>query len=411
MYQTTSGKDANGRRIPWAQILGNPHRITVTVQIEDGNGALLSYGLGLVSGDVTIDRSAQHRRSCRLELAPYGGSGIVNSESGLTADQIQALKDSLLPAKAGDPVTPYGNQLRVWYGVEVTGGNPYYYAPSIFDTQLGVFKIASVDVTDDETPRLSLTAFDLSRPISRNKLTQPYLVQPGTNWGDAIIALCKDRYPQLRWSAAHSVSQSTSTLVVVDPQQDPWAVATQWATAVGQEVYFDNTGTLVIRPEPDPATSPVSWVYADAGSDRNATILSVGKSLSDEPGYNGVVLTSESATLPTPLRSEAWDLNPSSPTYSLGPYGKVPKFVSSPYVATQAQADTAAQVELTRSIGGTEQIQLAAIPNPAHEAGDVVRVVRPLSKIDSVALVESITIPLAADGAMSLSCRERRSLS
>lgn len=410
MYAVPFGIDPNKRLIPYAELLSRPHQVRTMAQLEAPDGTVIASSISVSGGEVTVDASAQFRRSCRLQLSAFsGGAGRVTDESGLTADQIQQLRDSLIPGKAGDPASPYGNAVRVWRGLSVPGHSNATLQNDWYLWELGVFRLARADVEDDGTPQLSVTGYDRSRTVSRNKLTAPWVVSSGTNWGDAIVALVKDRDPRAP-ARAHSVTATAPATVVVDPESDPWTVATEWAAAAGQEVFFDNAGYLVIRPEPDTASSPIAWEYSDAAGG-NAVLLGVGRSMTDEPGYNGVVLTAESTTLPAPLRAEAWDLNPSSPTYSQGAYGRVPKFVSNPYVGTQAQADAAAQAELLRSAGGTERVSIACVPNPAHEAGDVIRVSRPLSRIDHVGIIESMTIPLAPGDPMSITCRERRSMS
>lgn len=387
MYATPTGVDQNFQPVTFAQMLAANHVAYIKAQLTAPDGTPVASGLTVTAGGVTVDRSAQVRRSVQFSIAAETPLG------------------SFTPASSSDALAPYGNRLRLWYGIDVPGAaasNPYYWP-------LGVFRLGEVSVSDDGAPTISGTAYDLSRTIARNKLTVPWVVASGTNAGDAIIALASDRLPGLEYRA-HSVTAVLPT-TVIDPEQDPWQTITDWATSFGSEVYFDTDGFLTISAEPDPTMSPVVWTYQDSGDGRNAVLLSVDRSMSDEPGYNGVIATAESTTIPVPLRSEVWDLNPSSPTYSLGPYGKVPKFVTNPYAATQAQLDAAANAELLRSIGGTEQLSASVVPNPAHEAGDVIRVIRPRSKTDQTTVLESFTFPLDVSDAMGLTCRERRSLS
>lgn len=406
MYATPQGKDPNGLPVYYQDIIGRQHEVEILAQIENSAGGTITWAFGVTGGDVTVDRGAAFRRSLRMNVVPYGAGGFVSAS--LSSDQIDAIRQSLLPTDPYSAMSPYGNSVRLWYGIHVPGFVNGYTGGDVWYFSLGLFRISDVQVSDDSVPTLSITGYDPSRTISRNKLTQPWLVASGTNWGDAIVGLALDRYPALKYRA-HSVLE-TAPQVVVDPEQDPWQVITDWAAAFGNEVFFDADGYLTIQPEPDPSVTPIAWTYYDGGTLQNALLLGVGKTMSDDPGYNGVVLTAESSTIATPLRSEVWDDNPTSPTYALGPYGRVPKFVSNPYVANQAQADAAAAAELRRSMGGTEQVSLAAVPNAAHEAGDVIRVVRPLALVDHTAVVESFTIPLDPGSAMSINCRERRSI-
>jgi len=371
------GLDANGLPVPFRQVIGRPHRAYAFAELTDPQGNVAT--LAITGGSVSVNRGAAVRRSCTLSVSPgEGGSAI--------------------PAGARSPLAPFGSTVALWYGIDVPG------VPGTSKWPLGVFRLSQVPVEDQGSPTLSLTAYDYSRTVSRNRLTAPWIVTAGTNYGAAIAGLVSNRLPGTR-VRPHSVA-ATTPLLVVDPEEDPWKVVTDWATSCGQEVYFDAEGWLVIAPEPDPEQGLPTWTYTD-GAD--SVIVSAGKTMSDEPGYNGVVLTSESTTLATPLRAEVWDADPASPTYHLGVYGKVPKFVSSPYVATQAQADAAALAEYRRSAGGTEQLSLTIVPNPLHQVGDIIRVVRPLSKIDQTTVVDSMTVPLGpGSGGMTLGCRARR---
>jgi hypothetical protein len=151
-------------------------------------------------------------------------------------------------------------------------------------------------------------------------------------------------------------------------------------------------------------TDPVVAVYE---SGKTATILSVENTLSDEPGYNGYVVDGEPPDLP-PVHVVRWDEDENSPTYAYGSYGKVPFFLRSQFITTDTQATKAAAAGLRRERGGTEQLTFEAIPNPAHEAGDIVGVIRSEMGISDVYLVESFPIPLSVNGAMNVTTRRRR---
>lgn len=399
---TPSGIDSNGRPISFAEILGRDHYVETYCQIENGAGEVLAWQFGITGGSVTIDRTAAVRRSTRLQVAPYGAAGVITDTAVL-----EQLSESLIPKDGKDTFAPYGNKVRLWYGIKIPGYVNNFLGNSIATWELGVFRLSKVDVSDDGTPTLDVSAYDDSRTISRNKLTKPWIVGAGTNYGDAIIALCQDRLPGLQ-ARPHDVTSTTPNLVV-DPESDPWKTVSDWAASIGCEVYIDRSGFLVISEEPDPENDPVTWTYKDGTEDANAVLLSVNRSMSDEPGYNGIILTSESNTLEAPIKVEVWDDDPASPTFAQGPYGRVPKFVSNPYVVEMTQAAKAAYAELLKTVGGTEELNFAIIPNPAHEPGDIVRVVRPLSRTDMTAVIDSMTVPLAVTEAMSIKTRERRS--
>lgn len=402
MYGYPTGTDPNGAPITYAEILGRDHTVRYVAQAEDGYGNLLSYQFGVVGGDVTVDRTSQVRRSLSMDVTAYGASGSVIDSTGA----LEAIADTLLPDDGLDIMAPYGNKIRIWYQIKVPGyvspddGSAFYSFP------IGLFRISSADVSDDGVPKLQITGYDDSKYISKAKLTAPWIVAAGTNYGDAIIALCQNRLPTLQ-ANPHTVTVTTPQ-IILDPESDPWQAATDWAAAVGCEVFLDRNGILTIQDEPDPTGAAPVWTYSDGTLDPNAVLLSVNRGLSDDPGYNGIVLTSESTTLPAPIRIELWDDDPDSPTYALGQYGKVPYFKSSPLIVDYTGGGVMATSELQKVIGGTESLDFSVIPNPAHESGDIVRVIRPLSLTDSTAVLDSFVMPLDVTAAMTIRTRERR---
>lgn len=402
MYPVPTGVDVNGQTYTFQQILGRSHAVRIVSQIEAADGTVLAYQFGVTGGDVTVDRTSSIRRSARMSVKARDAAGTVIDDLGA----LQTIADTLIPASGSDLLAPYGNKVRIWYQIEVPGYVNPDDGSEMYPFALGVLRISSARVSDDGTPQLSITAYDDSKYIAKNKLTAPWVVAAGANYGDAIIALCQDRLPGLQ-ANPHTVT-TTTPQIILDPEEDPWKAVTDWAAAISCEVFIDRNGYLTIRDEPDPYIDPVVWVYDDGTTNPNAVLLSADRELSDEPGYNGIILTSESNTLPAPIRIELWDDDPDSPTYALGQYGKVPYFKTSALVTDYTGGGNMAVSELKKVMGGTEATEFACIPNPAHEGGDVVQVVRALSRTDSVAVIDTLTIPLAVTEAMTVRCRERR---
>lgn len=403
MYGYPTGTDSNGNPIQFWELLGRDHVVETFCQIEDAQGNVLSWQFGIEGGDVTVDRTAQFRRSCKIDVTPFGAAGVISDPAVLAQ-----LAKTLIPKDGKDPFAPYGNQVRISYGIKVPGYVNPTFNNSFYIWPLGVFRLSDADVSDDGVPKLTIQGYDHSRTISRRKNTVPWIVAAGTNYGDAIFAFCLDRLPTLT-TKPHTVTAVTPQ-IIVDAESDPWKTVTEWAAAIGCETYFDRDGDQIIADEPDPATDPIAWTYDDGSSNKNATLLSVNRGMSDDPGYNGVVLTSESNTLTAPVRVEIWDDDPDSPTFALGDYGKIPYFESNPLVVDAAQGLLAANAKLLQVIGGTESTSFASIPNPAHEGGDVVHLVRPLSRTDSTGVLDAFTIPMAVTDPMTMRVRERRTV-
>ena len=339
------------------------------------NNAPIVTDLQLLGGAVQVDATATNRRRCNVVLIDPTGA--------------------LIPNDANDVLSPYGYEIRLHRGYSFIGGGQEL-------VPIGTFRIKSAKVINDNGVRIELTGFDRSRSVQRGRFETPYAIASGTNYVTAIQTLIASRLPGVMFSSI--TTDKTTPTLLFDQASDPWKAAQDMARAIGAEVFFDPMGVCVIRNEPNTATDPVTYIYEEGS---NSTLLSVENNLDDEPGYNGVVVDGEAAGL-TPVHSVVYDSDPTSPTNYTGRYLKVPKFLKTPLVFTQAQGDEVAAAELRREKGGTEQARFSAIPNAAHEGGDVVRLVDPAIGVDGYYLMESFGIPLDTTTAMTPTTRKRR---
>lgn len=336
-------------------------------------GVLVAEALPVTGGSVAVNAGAAVRRRCTLTVVDDTGT--------------------LTPAAPTDALAPYGNELVVWRGVE---GNL---------AQLGVFRIEAARVADTGASlTVDLTGFDRAGTVQEARFEDAYTVASGTNYATAIEALVEDRYPGLSYSFVST--SRTTPLLVFEEGADPWEAAQSMAAAIGMDLFFDQTGTCVLRPEPDPVAASVAATFVEGEA---SVVVAVENNLTAKPAYNKFIVTGEPVDASSPVRAEALDNNPASPTYYYGPFGKRPRFYRSQFITTTAQAQETADAFLLRELGGSEQVTFTAIPNAALDAGDVVQVVRERIGVDTVAVVDELTIPLAVDALMNVTTRARRS--
>jgi len=141
--------------------------------------------------------------------------------------------------------------------------------------------------------------------------------------------------------------------------------------------------------------------------------VQLSREISREGVYNAVVATGEGADTEEPARAVAVDDNPMSPTYWDGPFGKVPRFYSSPFVTTDEQAATAAASILAQSLGAPYNVNFQTIANPALEVLDPIHVRYPvqgrsLSMREETHIIQSITIPLSPSQPITATTREQQ---
>src|SRR5690606_3912663 len=156
----------------------------------------------------------------------------------------------------------------------------------------------------------------------------------------------------------------------------------------------------VIRTPPDPE-QPV-W---DVTHGRDGVLVSMARELSRDGVYNAVGARGEGADTEVPIQAVVVDSDPRSPTYWHGPFGKVPRFYSSPLITDVAQAASAAASLLRKSLGLPYGVSFGTIVNPALEPFDPIRVTYP-GRVERH-IVETLTIPLTAGAAMTGTTREQ----
>lgn len=337
-------------------------------------GVVRQSDVPVSGGDIDVDGTAAvRRRLSRLIIADK----------------------ALVPKYADDLLSPYGQEVRIWRGLRLPGGDVYL--------PVGTFRISEPRSTLGGRGMLvQVSGMDRARSVQMHRFEVPYTVPAGTNVGTAIQSLVTDRLPGTTCNFV--TTTSTTPLVVFDQQADPWQAAQKMATDIGCELFFDPMGVCVLRAISDPGATGVDWDFSAEGKQTITTIESV---YSTDPGYNGAVVMGEApAVALTP--SIVYDTDPASPTYSGGPYGKVPEFYRSNLITTQAQSDAAALGMRLRQRGATEVVSFSAIPHPALEAGDVGHVAEDRVRIDGNYLIDAFNMPIDVESEMHVTCRKRQ---
>lgn len=341
--------------------------------------------LKVVGGEVGCDRTAQIRRN--LNCRAIDPLGIIT------------------PRNSGEILTPYGTELRAYRGIKWKLADGTWHEEVC---ALGVFRLARSTISDkaDGTSDIQLESYDRSRTIQRDKFVTPYQIPSGTNVLSAIKDIVQRTFPDAVYDSI-TTSITTTGPLLYDSGSDPWAACTDLARSMGCEIYFDVEGRVAIVPPEDINALPnpeFSYVEGDG-----CTMLDLSRVFSDEPGYNGVIVTGETPGDEKPaVRGEAWDMSPTSPTYRYGPYGEVPVFVTDSTAKEQEDCEKIARAQLALILGASSQIGLTTAVNPSYEAGAVVQVKRPRSGVNGLYILDAFNVPLESTGTQRLSLRERR---
>ncbi|MEU1200120.1 DUF5047 domain-containing protein [Streptomyces sp. NPDC005813] len=335
-------------------------------------GQLVASDLPIADGAVTVDRGSKTRRSLSLSIAD----------------------PKWLPWKATDPLAAYGQQLVVSRGIRFSNGAEEW-------VPLGTFRINEPS-GDVHFGPVSITGTTAESSIIDDKFQAPVTTRGYTGCVDAITALIRQTLPDSVIVNQTAGARNPACAVATwDAGADRWDAVSKIALAMQAEIYVDAQNRFVIRDLPDIVNGAVVWDIAEG---EGGNLISSARSMPRTAVFNGVVASGENtASGSAPVSGIAVDNNPSSPTRWGGPFGKVTKTISSALWVSSADCLAAAGYALFDAIAPNVQTSLSSLPNPALEGNDIIR----LSHVGRKEryLVQSLTIPLTADGAFSLNLR------
>jgi hypothetical protein len=249
---------------------------------------------------------------------------------------------------------------------------------------------------------IKVHAVDLSGQIKRNVWQMPYTVPSGLLYTDAIKAMVLNRLPDQTDFHLYSTTRTTPLLVYgLQQGGDPWQDILELAQAIGFEAFFDAAGVFVCRPVPDPRIGTPVWQFDEVVK---PMVSEAERQLSSEQTFNDIVVVGQSTSTTNPFSAEAFDDNPASPTYILGPYGRVTQRLTFSLITSQDQAQDTANAALFNSLGAADTVTLTVPPMPALEPGDVIKIVCSDINANGTYMINSMTTPLSPKDPMQLTC-------
>jgi hypothetical protein len=299
----------------------------------------------------------------------------------------------LTPAQATDLLTPKGTEIRVYRGLYV--GMDYEWVP------MGVFGIVEPEVrAHSDGTVIEIKGFDRVDKLRALHFTDPWVIPDGTNFATAIGAIVTSRMPTVPVRLAPLTY--TTPAITFDRLSSPWDAIKDLCEASGTVAYFDQLGTFVVEPA---VGVPTGLTYGIG--ERSLLMTSARKFLSTENVYSGVIVRGEHPDK-TPVRVEKWDVDPASPTYSDGPFGRRPYGIYSQAVITTPQAQALADEALPRVTKMKQECEITTRGHPGHEVGDIITISDPRSRTNGDYQVRTATIPLKNEqGAHTrLRCKE-----
>lgn len=339
----------------------------------------------LTESHTPIVEALLFRTDGKVEEIPVAG-GSVDVDRGSEARRTFSLTTpdpGIIPRDPAAALSVYGARVHVRRGVEFADGGKE-------TVPLGVFRLDEVD-GDVEMGPVTLRGPDLSACVSDDQFTEPYKVS-GTAVG-AITALIQRSLPE-----ATVINRAVDAIIgprTFDTEANPWEGAQEIAASIGAEVYADPDGIFVIAELPDLLAVEPVWTVA-AGED--GVLISADRGMSSAKVNNGVLARGENTEEDAPPVSWlAVDDDPGSPTYWYGPYGRRPRFHSSSTLTSEAACAQAANLLLRQAKAPNATGDFSALPNPALEPGDVLRV-HHSDGVKELHQVASFSVPLDEGG-------------
>lgn len=333
----------------------------------------------IITGDVQLVANAEVRSTLDITTA------------GVSADGVR-----MWPNAANDQLAPFGKEIFVERGIRYKTGDTEW-------VSLGYHKIYTAEQDNPPDGPVRIAAKDRMSSIVDAKLIRPVQFTAATTRAAVVERLVLEVYPYavIEWTGSAGAVAIGKTLVA---EEDRYKFLNDLITSAGRIWYWNHEGKLVIKPAPSPS-SPV-W---DVDHGENGVLVSMGRDLTREGVFNGVVATGSGDA---PARAVVVDGNSHSPTYWWGAYGKVPTFYQSDFLAFNADALGAATALLSRSLGTPYVVEFGSIVNPALEVLDPIRVVYPdrarsRSDVTETHIVETLTVPLSPEDAQSGTTREQ----
>lgn len=333
-------------------------------------------GIAISAGSVRADRAGFVRRSATVTVAA----------------------PALVPRLATDLLAPYGSEVRLWRGVVLPDGSEEVLC-------VGTFVIWDAE---DSQPfdGARIAGYDRMKLVEQARFLYPRTMGEGSITG-RLQQLLTEAVP---WAGALNVragvvDRAAGQVTYDESRAD---AVRDMAASLGAECYCDPLGTFQLAPIPDP-TGPVDWLL-DAGD--GGALTGARRKLSRDGVYNAVVAKGTGTGLESaPISVPAYDDDPWSPTYALGPslltgraFGLSPMFYASPLLASQEQADMAARSRLRDVTGLQRSVSVDGIVQPALEPGDIIGI-RSGAGVEQH-LAESFAIDLgAASGSMRIDTR------
>lgn len=265
-----------------------------------------------------------------------------------------------------------------------------------------IFTGRVTDLNDGDAGQVVVNLDDFGSDVVNARFEQPWAALGGSPVADEITRLITDVDPLFGVDTSRALRGSTQT---VTWEEDRAGALDELAAAINCIWQTDRVGSFVLYPNPYNLTVPPPLtVTLSDGPGGNLT--SSVRAVSRDKVKNSITVLVERASNTPPIRVTVRDTNPGSPFFWGGDFGKANLVVRLNTPGGQGDAEIMARRILNQSLALAQSWRLTTPHFPLLDPGDVIGVSR--RGVITVQVVESITYPLLATNATSISTRELR---
>lgn len=323
---------------------------------------------------------------------PYAGGGITASlSSQVTRNLNLTLTEDWFPWDDDHPLNPYGNEVRVWRGVEYGDGRQV-----LFPVFRG--KIQSVDMASGGT--VELDAADRAQDVADADFVRPYGSSRGVGLVQQFRELILDGVPDAQFGPSDDFWQ---TMPALTWESGRGSALDEVARTGGAYWYALPDGRFVLRRVP--------WTVAGAPSvilsDKDGGLISEALPRKTREGViNSATAVAERTDGTEPAYGTAEDNVPTSRTYAAGKFGRKHKMIRVQGAVNQQAAASAAADYVRRGKALAQTWSWSQTPDPAMELGEVVGL-EARGRSGMIQVVSSFQMPLDEGTLMTVAARSQ----
>lgn len=350
----------------YRNILAAGHRHYARVEVWSGLGVQLETDLTFLSGAVEATLASRVARNFTMTVPSY-----------------------LYPDDPGDLLAPFGNELRVFYGVRLGDGSLKYTWP--------VFRGRIRNVTKSSDGTCSVQCADRAADVADVNFVTPRNSDPTLTINEQWQQLVVEAIPDAQFGASDSFAKLIQPLTW---EFERASAMDEMSRSVGALWYPLAAGEFVLRRFPwNVAASPVITLSDKAGGIVNSWM----STRSRDSIFNVVTVTSERLNGDGAVFATASDTTVGSPTSIAGGFGVRSRQERLQTPSTQGGAMGAAEALLRTYVAPTEEWTLSVVPDGSLELGDVMGL--DVDNRTPVQVLTAFTLPIDLSGDMTLSTR------